>query len=112
MKNLFNKPLERRNKARESAAVDEAFLPSHNHNTQQSSSKTPLLIKNLQATSSNETASKIVGLRKPAPFAQGQLRSVRTTRARVPVHNVEDVETEREVIKYSKQIGLGKPWPR
>jgi hypothetical protein len=112
MRKMFNVPLVRKNKASESAAMDEAFPSSHNHTTQQPSSKTQLLIKNLQATSSNETASKIGGLRKPAPFAQGQLRSVRTTRARVPVHDVEDVETQREVIKYSKQTGLGKPWPR
>lgn len=112
MTNLFNKPLERRNKARESAAVDEALSPSHDHNTQQSSSKAPLLIQNLKPTGSNETASKIDDLRKPAPSAQSQLRSVRTTRARAPVHDVEDLETEREVSKFSKQVGFGKPWPK
>lgn len=112
MKILFDKPLERRNKAREGVAVDDAFPPSHNHNTQQSSSKPPLLIKNLQATSYNETASEIGGSRKSAPSARGQLRSVRTTRASAPVRDVDDHENEREVAKFSKQVGLGKPWPR
>ena len=112
MKTLFDKPLERRNKVRESVALDEAFPSSHNHNTQQSSSKTPLLIKTLHATRSNETASKIGGLRKPAPSAQGQLRPVRTTRASAPIRDNEDHENEKEVAKFSKQVGLGKPWPR
>ena len=111
MKTLFDKPLERRNKVRESVALDEAFPSSHNHNTQQSSSETPL-IKNLQAKSSNETTSESGGLRKPAPSARGQLRSVRTTRASAPVRDIDDHENERVVAKFSKQVGLGKPWPR
>jgi sentrin-specific protease 7 len=111
MRKMFNVPLARKNKVREIATVNDALPPSHEYNTQQSSSKAPLLIKGLQATSSNGAASKIDGSRKAAPSAQSQLRSVRTTRARVPVHDVENVETEREVIKYSKHTGLGKPWP-
>lgn len=109
MANLFNKPLKRRNKARDGAAVDEALPPIHDHNTQQSSS---LLIKNLQATRSNKAASKTDGLIKPDPFTQGQLRSARTRRETAPVRNIEDLENERGVFKYSKQVGLGKPWPR
>ena len=112
MTHLFNKPLVRKHKIRDSATVDEGLLPSHEYKTQQSSSKAPHLIKSLQATSTNGTASKIDGSKKPAPSAQSQLRSVRTTRARHPVHDVEKLETEREVIKYSKQTGLGKPWSR
>jgi hypothetical protein len=111
MKTLFDKPLERR-KVRESVAVDDASPPSHNNNTQQSSSKPPLLIQNLQATSSNETASEIGGLRKPAPSARGQLRSVRTTRASASVRDIDDHTNGSEVAKFSKQVGLGKPWPR
>jgi hypothetical protein len=112
MINIFNKPLVRKNQVRESATVGEALPPSHEHNTQQPSSKTPLLIKKLQTTSPNETALKNGDLKRPVPPGQGQLRSIRTTRARAPVYDVEDLENEREVPKYSKQVGLGKPWPR
>jgi len=112
MQNLFEKPLKGRNKLRESVALNEAFPSSNNHNTQQSSSETPSLIKTLHAIRSNETTSKIGGLRKPAPSAQGQLRPVRTTRASAPIRDNEDHENEKEVAKFSKQVGLGKPWPR
>lgn len=114
MMQLFAKPLKRNDKVGKSP-TDTVAIPSERlQNTCQPQSKTPLLNSLMARPDASRSVStlNVDDSKKPVPTVQIPPRSMRSTRATVLVHDEDDHDQDKEVSKFSVDVGLGKPWPK